>query len=706
MQSNLKHFFTPQSIAILGASTKTGTMGWRVVNNLKENGYEGKVYPINPQAEEILGYKVYRSISEVGAPIDTAYCALAAEKTIEAFEECEKIGVKFIIMISSGFAEIGEEGAEIQRYITEFAKRTGIRILGPNCQGAINFIDNTAMSISSALFYGYTQGSIGIVSQSGSTGHGIFNMAAERGMGLAYLATTGNEADLSTLDFIDYMLDDDKVSVIVGYLEGIKDIKRFFALGKKSLAIGKPIILLKPGKTDIARKAITSHTAALAASDYLYSATFQQAGIIRVNDVDELLDTAYIFSDLSIRPKGNRVAVSSTAGGVAVMLTDACSELGMDLPELQDDTAAILTEILPAFSTAQNPLDMTAQVINNSDNFSSLCTALANDPSIDMLIIGIGVNVGKDSEKRGELVYQVAEKLNKPMVVCWLTGPETASLGHKVLKAHKVPVFYNPYRTAKALSHVVEFESTRKKQQAQAEETAYVNIISEIFPPGETVLAEYEAKKFMAANGFIVTGERLVQTAEEAITAANEFGYPVVMKINSPQVLHKTEAGGVKLNLRTPEEVGEAFAQILSNVKAYNPEAEITGILVQEMITSGEEIILGSTYDPQFGSMIMFGLGGIYVEIAKDVAFRMPPISKGEAMDMIKETKMAYSVLKGARGKAPGDIDAMCETISRFSYLVNAIESAGTNVEIDLNPIVVLPEGKGVKIVDALIIKK
>ena len=701
--SNLRQFLAPKSIAILGASASVGSMGWRVVNNLKEMGFEGEVYPINPKADEILGYKVYQNILDINAPIDLAYCALAAGKTVEAFEQCEQAGVKFIIVISSGFAEIGEEGAKIQQYMTDFAKRTGIRILGPNCQGAINFLDKVAMSISSALNMGYIAGSIGIISQSGSTGHGIFNIAMERGLGLAYLATTGNEADLSSLDFIEYMLDDPRVNVIVSYMEGTKDIKRLFALGQKSLQIGKPIVVLKPGKSELAQKAITSHTAALAASDRLYAATLKQAGIIRVNDIDELLDAAYIFADLKIRPKGNRVAISSTAGGAAVMLTDACAELGMDVPELQTETAAKLTEVLPVFATAQNPLDMTAQVINNSDNFTKLCTALADDPSIDILIIGIGMNVGKDSEKRGNLVYQVAEQLDKPMLVAWVTGPQSSGLGQQILREHNIPVFHNPYRTAKALSHVVQFEAARNKQEANDKTKMSFNTTSNLFPPGQIVLAEFEAKKFMAANGFTVTGERVVQTAEEAIATANEFGYPVVLKINSPQILHKTEAGGVKLNLSTADEVASAFEQILTNVKAYNPEAEIEGILVQEMVTSGEEVILGSTFDPQFGPMIMFGLGGIYVEIAKDVAFRMPPISKTEAMEMITETKMAYAVLKGARGKVPSDIDALCETISRFSHLVAAMED---DVEIDLNPIVVLPAGKGVKIVDALIIKK
>lgn len=709
---SLKQFFTPRSIAILGASGREGTMGWRIVSHLQQYGYSGSIYPINPNTDTILGLKTYKSILDVKAPIDLAYCLLAAEKTVEAFEQCEQAGVKFIIIASSGFAELGEKGQKMQQYITDFAKRTNIRVLGPNCQGAINFVDNVAMSFSSAMRCGYNQGSIAIVSQSGATGNALYNMATERGMGLAYLVTTGNEADLSALDFIDYMLDDPRVTTVVAYMEGLhggpESAKKLFALGQKSLRQEKPIVMLKPGKSEAARQAISSHTAALAASDLPFDALLKQAGIVRVNSIDELLDTAYAFADLKVRPQGNRVAISSTSGGAGVMLTDACSELGMGIPELQPETIAKINEVLPAFSTAQNPLDMTANVINDSDGLIKLCSALADDPNIDILIIGIGVNLGKDSEKRGNLICEVAKQINKPLLVTWVTGENSAAPGHKVLKEAKIPVFYSPYRCAAVLGNIIKFQSNlAEARQPEPDEKAIAfGDLSKIFPKGQSVLAEYEAKQFLAANGFATARERVCQTVDEAVRTANEFGYPVVLKILSPQILHKTESGGVKLNLRTEDEVAAAFEEILKNVKAYNPQAEIKGILVQEMVTAGEEAILGSTFDAQLGQLIMFGLGGIYVEIAKDVAFRLPPISKEEALKMISETKIAYSVLKGARGKVPADIDRLGEAISRFSHLVGAIEATGTNVEIDLNPIVVLPEGEGIKIVDALIIKK
>ena len=517
------------------------------------------------------------------------------------------------------------------------------------------------------------------------------------------MATTGNEADLGYMDFLEYMLGDSLVKAIAGYIEGSQDTRRLFSLGKESLARRKPIILLKTGRSEVARKAIGSHTAALAGSDRLFDALLKQAGIIRVNDIDELLDTAYIFSDLKQWPTGKRVGICSTSGGAGVMLADACSEMGLEVPGFQPETIEALAKILPSFATPQNPLDMTAQVINDPDKVAALHNIVASDPNIDVLIIGISIAVGEGARRYGEQVRTVAGQLAKPVLVAWVCGEQSSGLGYQVLKEAKIPVFQNPSRCVKGLKHVITFANNAAEYKTHLHDEVNTQFpSSNIFPEGEAVLSEHDAKQFMAANGFATVRERVVQTVQKAIDAANEFGYPVVLKVHSKQILHKTESGGVKLNLQTADEVAIAFEQILTNVKACNPHAEIEGILVQEMVEGGEEIILGSTYDPQFGQVIMFGLGGIYVELAGDVAFRLPPLSKDEAMAMISETKMAYSILKGARGKSPSDVDALSETVSRFSYLLS---SMGNSVEIDLNPIIVLPEGKGTKIVDALIVK-
>lgn len=702
----LGQFFRPKTIAVIGASSREQSIGWRLIYNLKSAGYPGDIYPINPKSDQILDCKAYNSILQINKTIDLVFIALAAENVVEALEQCEKAKAKYVIIISGGFAEVGDEGRKIQDYITDFAKRTGIRILGPNCQGAINFLDQTVMSFSRAVDFGFIKGSAAIVSQSGATGHALYNMALEKGLGLAYLATTGNEADLSMVDFFDYFLEDPNVKTIASYSEGFKRPKALLKIGRKSLANHKPIIIMKQGKSAVAQKAISSHTAALAGSDQLFNALLKQAGIIRVNDVDELLDTTYVFSILKMRPAGRRIAICTTTGGAGVMLADACAEFGLVVPDLQPETIGKLAQVLPLFATAQNPLDATTQVINDAGSFTMILSIIVEDSGIDALIVGIGTgSVGKAAETRAKVIKSVAERVNKPILVAWVTGENSASPGVKVLNEAGVPAFHNPWRCARAINHVLKFEEfiVKGHKKTKYEQQNLFNKAKKLFANGKCVLLEYEAKQFMAEAGFTTVRERLVQTAQEAVAAANEFGYPVVLKINSPQILHKTESGGVKLNLVTANEVADAFESILANVKAYNPQAEINGVLVQEMVTTGVEVILGSTFDPQLGPAIMFGMGGVYVELARDVTFRLPPLTKDEALEMIADTNIAYSVLSGARGRTPSDIDALAELISRFSYLVCEL---GDNVEVDLNPVIVMSGGQGYKIVDALIIKK
>lgn len=626
--------------------------------------------------------------------------------------QCARSGVKFIIVISAGFAESGEEGGRIQEYISSFARRTGIRVLGPNCQGMINVLDRIAVSFSSALDYGMKPGSTGLVSQSGALGHAIFNVASEEGLGLAFLVTTGNESDLDALDFFDYMIDDSRVNTIAGYVEGFKRPELLMRIGEKSLSRGKPIILLKGGKSEVAKKAISSHTAALAGSNEIYSAVFRQSGIIRVNDLDELIDTATIFSSTKKFPDGERVAIFTTSGGTGVLLADACGEFGLTVPELDPQTTEQLEKILPSFGSARNPVDITAQVTNNPESFAQTLKIIAGDPGIDIIMIGMGMAVGKTAELRSKIIREIAPGLGKPLVVTWVAGESAAGTGIRTLKDAGIPVYRNPWRCARAVAHVVEYRKNVKKYH---ERKSSLKCPEEYFDSfrlagiksqlagGSSILAEYDAKKILSEAGFTTVSEKVAETADAAVEAANTIGYPVVLKINSPQIIRKTECGGVKLNLKMEKEVREAFEEIISNARNYNPQAEIKGVLVQEMLSDGVEVILGSIHEPQLGPVIMFGLGGIYVELTKDVAFRIPPLTREQALEMISETKTASAVLKGARGRSPADIHSLSETISRFSHFV---ASLGKDLEIDLNPLVVLPEGRGTRIVDALIIKQ
>lgn len=704
----LSRFFRPTSIAVIGASRNEQSMSGRVIKNLCIKGYTGKIYPVNPKYPEVMGFKAYPDVREIKEPVDLAFIALPARSVPEALEQCAAAGVSFVIVISSGFAEAGGEGGRLQEYITDFARRTGIRVLGPNCQGMVNLWDKVAVSFSGALEYEALPGSIGLVAQSGALGHAIFSVAQEKGLGLAYLVTTGNEADLSTIDFLEYMLADERVKVIIGYIEGFKQAPRLFTLGKESLRKKKPIILFKVGRSEVGQRAVSSHTAALAGSDQLYTALFEQAGMIKTSDLEEMLDAAYLFSLLDFLPQGDRVGIFTTSGGTGVVLADACADFGLSVPELKPETRKELEEILPTFGSARNPVDATGQVINNPEIFTRALKLVANDPGIDVLIIGMGMAVGEVAFERAKSLQETVSTFGKPVVVTWVAGETLAGPGLKVLREAKIPVYQNPARCIRALSTVIKYQAkVQKEQKLQVAEKkapfpqAQLAEVKQLLM-GRKVLSEYEAKKVLAPLGFPVAREIKATSASEAVEAAYALGYPVALKILSPQILHKTEHGGVKLNLRSKEEVAQAFLEMIQNVKVSFPEAEIEGVLVQEMLTGGVEVIVGSAPDPQLGPVVMFGLGGIFVELLRDVAFCFPPFSKEEALEMVNKTTAA-KVLKGVRGKPPGDLEALVDLISRFSYLVAEM---GPELEVDLNPVFVFPQGQGVKIADALIVNR
>jgi len=708
-QPNLRQFLNPGSIAVLGASPKEQSIGWRIIYNLQRVGYLGTIYPINPKHDSILGLKTYGGIREIQKPVDMAIVALSARNVLDSLEECREAGVRSVIVISAGFAEMGGSGSRIQRSIAEFARRTGIRVLGPNCQGLINFRDKAAMSFSGAVDFGVLPGTAGIVSQSGSMGHALYNIAIESGIGLSYLITTGNEADLDSIEFMEYLVTDPGVNTIVGYIEGFKRPGRLPELGEQSLVAGKPIVMLKPGKSEVAQKAIKSHTAALAGSDEICDVVLRQSGIIRVNDVEELLDAASVFSVIKKYPDGNRVAICTTSGGAGVLLTDACYEFGLAVPGLRQETRDKLRDLLPSFGSAENPVDVTAQIINDQKGLARILSTVLEDPGIDVLVVGIGMAVGRAAEIRAKLIWSVAKNAEKPVFVVWVAGEHAAASGLKYLKDHHVPCFQNPWRCARALGHVVRFRQYMNDYRERLfvkEESPFsadqIHRVGEILDRNGDILTEYESKGIMAEAGFPVVRERLARTEEEAVQAADSLGYPVVMKVHSPEITHKTESGGIRLNIGNADEVRAAFGEITKSVRNCRPDAVINGVMIQEMVAGGTEVIVGSTWDAQFGPIIMFGLGGIYVEIARDIAFRQAPITRDESLKMILETKIAGSILKGARGRAPADIDALCETISRLSHFSVCFPE---HLEVDLNPVIVLPQGQGVKLVDALIVK-
>ena len=704
----LKNFLKPRSIAIVGASSNLNSISGKPLRFLKAHGYKGKVFPINPKYDEIEGLKCYPSLLDLPETPDLVLVAINYKMVIEILKQCAEIKAKYVAIYSSGFAEVGEEGKKLQEKILKLCKETGIRILGPNCQGLVNLHDSVCASFSGSLeLKPLIPGGIGFVTQSGALGYSIFNLMQEAGIGISYIVSTGNEADLNTLDFLEYMVEDSNTKALVAYLESIKDGKQFSRIADRALELCKPIITLKVGRTEIGQKAAASHTASLTGSEAVFDAFVDQKGIIRVEDIEDIIDLAGLIENNRM-PKGKKLGIVTTSGGAGILVADQAVSLGLEVPEIPEETQKVLSSIVPDYGSTNNPVDVTAQVINDPEGFSKVLSELTESPEIDGLVIVVTMITGKPGEKMAQDIVNHVKKCDKPIVVAWTAGEKLMGKSLAILKSGKIPCFTSPIRAVNALGLLMKYIEFRNnylndslyKKGISASIEKVRETKSSIDSPN-SVLSEHESKIILEQYGIPITRETVVSSLEEAIEAACEIGFPVALKIDSPDIPHKTEANAIKLNLNSREEVEKAYKEIMKNVRNYNSEAKINGMLVQEMVKGGREVIVGVNNDPQFGPVVMFGLGGIFVEIIKDVSMRIAPVSKREAMQMIQETK-GFKVLQGARGSKPADLDALCDVLVKVSQLAVADEEIS---ELDLNPILVLPEGQGVRVADALIIR-
>ncbi len=707
---SLAKFFSPQSIAIIGASVDLNSISGKPIRYLLEHEYPGKLYPINPKYEEIAGLKCYPSVLDVPGEVDLVIIAINYKMVLRMLQEAAEKGVKFALIFSSGFAETGEEGKKLQAEVVALGKKTGVRIIGPNCQGMVNLKGNVAAGFSASLGpKPFVTGSNGFVTQSGALGFSIFNMAQEAGVGFSYVVSTGNEVDLHTLDFMEYMLEDPDTNMVVGYLEGIKDGEQFKRIADRALVLKKPIVTLKSGKTALGQKAAASHTASLTGSDDVYAAFVKQKGLIRVNDVEEIIDLAGL-AEKSPLPQGNGLGVISTSGGAGIIIVDTAIEMGLEIVELADATSDIISQNVPDYGSAVNPVDITAQVLNNPDGFSNVLDAMVADPKVDGVVVVITMITGAGGAQMATDLVNKHKTTSKPISVAWTAGDKMNEDVYNILRKGKVPFFKSPVRCVKALGHLMNYGAFQRSLQQENEAPKVQPAAKEMVEAAKTILAkadssltENQGKHLLAQFGIPVTQEEVATTAAEAAAIAARIGYPVAMKIDSPDILHKTEAGGLKLHLNSDEEARQAFRDIMSSCQRYNPKARLNGALVQEMVLGGTEVIVGVNNDPQFGPIVLFGLGGIFVEILKDVSMRIAPLTYHEAMSMIKEIK-GFKVLEGARGKEPRDIEAVADVLVKVSQL--ALELKDEVSELDINPLLVMPKGGGVKVADALVIKK
>lgn len=703
MRSDLERFFNPRAIAIIGASQDLNTISGQPLRFLKSHGYEGKLYPVNPRYGEVAGLRCYAALAEVPDVPDLALVLVNAARVADMLRQCGEKGVPYVIIFSSGFSEMGGKGVALQKELTAIAREYDIGVIGPNCQGMINVADQVYAGFGSVFNAHYNPGPVSMVSQSGGFGFSVMNLSSlEGGLPFRQMVTTGNEIGVSTLDFIDYYVRDPKTEIIVGYIEGLKDARRLIEVGNKAMAARKPILMWKVGNTEQGQKAAASHTANLGGAMTLYKAAFRQAGIIQVDDIQDVVDYGRGFCCGRL-PEGNRLAIITISGGAGILMTDECIGRGMRVPPLSAETAAKLREFVPSFGSLLNPVDVTAAIFNDTTLINRTLQVIVDDPNIDCVAMINASLQGELAAKIAREIVSVASNTTKPIFIAWSAREAVAPEAYAALDGARIPHYRSPVRCGRALAVLSGYAEALRRHAETSDETPLklsVEAARAAISKATADVSEHAAKRLLAHYGIPVTREELATSDKEALAAARRIGYPVALKVQSSDIPHKTEAGAVKLGVASDAELAIAYKEVIANAQAYRPGARIEGVLVAEMAGKGVEAILGAVNDPLFGPAVMFGLGGIFAEVLKDVAFRLAPLTPSEARRMVEEIK-GYPLLAGARGRAIADVDALVDALVRLSAA--AVDLGENFAELDVNPMFVYDKGKGVKAVDALI---
>jgi acetyltransferase len=702
----LKALFAPRSVAVIGASTKPDSLGRVVFKNILFYGYTGVVYPVNPKAHSILGVKAYPSVLDIPDEIDLAVIIVPAAAVAQVLDECGRKGVRAAVVISAGFKEIGEEGARREAELQQVARRYGIALLGPNCLGIMNTDPNVSLNATFAPGMP-RRGNIAFISQSGALGVAALEYAQRHKIGLSKFISIGNKADLHENHLLEYLKDDPLSDVVLLYVEDLEDPQGFHKLATEITSERPkkmPILAIKSGRTLEGAKAATSHTGALAGSDEVYDSVFMQSGVLRVETIEELFDYAVAFAQQPL-PKGTSIAIVTNAGGAGILATDAAVRYGLRLASFSEETTKKLRELLPPTVNVANPVDMTGEP--NEQRYDTIVRTVLADPNVHGVIVIAAPHILMSLENIARNIVRAVHETHsdKPVLAC-LMAVTDAQPAIEILETINIPNYSFPERAARALAAMAryqewvhrprtEYRIFRDVQVERARE-----IIAQAKREGRTLLLEPEAHDLLKAYGFPVLKYRLAKTEDEALQAAHEIGYPVVLKVVSPDVVHKFDVGGVRLNIQNDMELHESYRQMLADVTRAKPDAQIVGVFVQEFIQGGKETILGLKRDPLFGPLLMFGLGGIYVEALRDVTFRMAPIRELGAQRMIRQIR-GFKILEGFRGEPPSDIDAIAECLARLSQLATQIEEI---VELDINPLIVLEKGRGARVVDARIV--
>lgn len=696
----LNGLLRPQSVAVIGASNTPGKIGYSVVDNLIKDGYKGKIFPINPKSPEILGLKAYTSVSAVPDAIDAAIVTIPAEMVPAAAEECGKKGVKGLIVITSGFAEAGHKDLEAQ--IVEIGKRYGMRILGPNIVGTLSNSDKFNGSFAPCL---PLAGKAALITQSGALLIALDAATYTRKVGFDKLISIGNMSDVDFADLIEWLDEDENTSCISLYIEGFKDGRRFIEVAQKTK---KPIIALKSGVSAHGAAAAASHTGSLAGAAKVYGAAFRQAGVIQAADLNDLFNKTQAFAEQPAM-KGDNLLIITNGGGVGVLATDAAERYGIPLKFAPEDVQAELKKHMPEFGSAKNPVDITG--MGGNEWYYDCVKYAYGHKWVDGLVVLYCETAVTNPMEIAQAIKKAVVDANikgKPVTVSFVGG-ERSDAAMAWLVENGIPAYGAPDLAIQTIAGLREFAKLHEKKATfsvksdAAARKAALEIVAGARADGRNSLTEIEAKRVFKAYGLPVTDTQLAKTEDEAVALAKKVGFPIVMKIVSPDILHKSDAGGVKVNIKDDEGVRAAFKAILTNAKAYKADANIHGIAIQEMAPMGTEVIMGSTNDPTFGPTVMFGLGGIFVEVLKDVTFRVAPVAEDQAVEMIGEIRGA-PILAGVRGEAPRDRKALADTIVKYSNMVFDLKDE--IAETDANPVLVYEDGKGLKVVDARMILK
>ncbi|MCX5719754.1 MAG: acetate--CoA ligase family protein [Nitrospirae bacterium] len=689
-----KNFFNPQSIAVIGASRTSGKVGYDILKNILQYGYQGAVYPINPEAPEILGVKAYPSILDIPGEVGLAVVVVPPPKVGEVISQCGVKKIDSAIIITAGFGESGSEGTKLEDDLVRRAKESGMRFIGPNCLGVIDTHSRVNASFAAGM---PATGSIGFFSQSGALCVAVLDRALAEDIGFSKFISMGNKADISDTDIMLALAEDENTKVILGYIEGVKDGRQFMETASQ-VSKKKPIIILKSGITSSGARAASSHTGALSGREAAFDAAFKQSGVIRAHSFAELFNFALAFANQPL-PHGPNIAIVTNSGGPGILAADASDQAGLQLIPLHKETVDKLRTFLPPFASFYNPVDILGDA--SAERYAKALTIVLQDEKIHGVIVLLTPTAIVDVDATATAVASIASSIDKPILTSFM-GKKRVEPGAKILMKSHVPNYSYPEDAVSSLNAMYRYQVLiNKPDKTYARLDDLKDKVSYIFEKVKEEkrerLSESEVYEVLKTYGFLQPKSLLARTSEDAVAAAKGIGYPVAMKIISPQIIHKSDVGGIRLNLNSKKEVADAFFNITNRVKDITPGATIYGVMIQEMVLDGKEVIIGITRDAQFGHMIMFGLGGIYVEVLKDISFRIAPLSHEDAIEMIREIK-TFPLLRGVRGEVEADISAIKKSLLSFSQMTVDFPQI---IEADINPLLVKKRGEGVVAIDA-----